>query len=161
MQVKDEMRILMVCLGNICRSPTAQGVMEALAQQANLPLEVDSAGTYGGHAGERPDSRSQQAARLRGYDLSGQRARQIQRQDFYRFDLICAMDTSNLRNIQQLCPADGTAELRLLGEYSQQWYGQPIPDPYYGGASGFDDVLNRVEDACRGIVERLQKGQAL
>jgi len=143
------MRILFVCLGNICRSPTAEGVLRQKLREAGLAerVEVASAGTGGWHKGEAPDVRSQQAAKRRGYDLSAQRAQQVSTADFNRYDLILAMDKSNLRDLKALQPAGAKAELDLfLRRYES--VKDECPDPYYEGEAGFEEVLNLVERAC-------------
>jgi protein-tyrosine phosphatase len=145
------MRVLMVCLGNICRSPTAEGVLRAKLHSAGLgrAVEVDSAGTGSWHVGSPPDARSQRHAARRGYDLSALRARQVSADDFHRFDLILAMDHDNLADLQRLAP-DGAvrAELRLFADAE-------VPDPYSGGAEGFERVLDMVEAHSQRWVENL------
>lgn len=150
-------RVLMVCLGNICRSPTAEGVLRAKLSMAGLAdlVEVDSAGTGSWHVGEPPDRRSQLHARRRGYELSGLRARTVVREDFERFDLLLAMDEDNLAVLEAMCPRASAAELELLMAYSPRPLGLVVPDPYSGDASGFDRVLDLVEPACDGLVGRL------
>lgn len=136
------MRVLFVCLGNICRSPTAEGVLRHKLREAGLAdqVEVASAGTGEWHIGKAPDKRSQRAALLRGYDLSAQRAQQVSSADFARYDLILAMDESNLRNLKALQPAQGKAELDLfLRRYEAAV--DEVPDPYYDGEQGFEQVL--------------------
>ena len=133
------MRVLFVCMGNICRSPTAEGVLRQRLSAAGLAgkVTVDSAGTGDWHVGKAPDGRSAQAAAARGYDLSSLRARQVQREDFQRFDLILAMDQSNLRNLKALRPSDARADLDLyLRRYVLAL--DEVPDPYYGGEDGFE-----------------------
>lgn len=156
-------RVLMVCLGNICRSPTAQGVLRHKVQQAGLQgrVMVDSAGTYAGHAGHPPDARARQRAALRGYDLSGLRARKVSPVDFSRFDLILAMDWGNLKALQEACPARRELhKVRRLVEFipsTSQYHGvDVVGDPYYGGDEGFERVLDLVEAACDGLVAHLQ-----
>jgi protein-tyrosine phosphatase len=147
------MRVLFVCLGNICRSPTAEGVLRHKLREAGLQerVEVDSAGTGDWHVGKAADLRTRQAAQQRGYDLSALRGRQVQAADFNAFDLILAMDTSNLRDLQQLRPGNATAELDLfLRRYQLQL--DEVPDPYYGGADGFEQVLDLIEQACEGLL---------
>jgi protein-tyrosine phosphatase len=152
-------RILFVCMGNICRSPTAEGVMRALVRQAGLEerIELDSAGTGGWHAGEPPDPRSTAAAARRGIHLDGA-ARQVRAGDFEDFDLLVAMDRENLRGLLAVAPDDEAAEkVRLLREFAPA-AGEPdldVPDPYYGGERGFDTVLDLVQAACRGLLEEL------
>lgn len=149
-------RILFVCMGNICRSPTADGVMRAKLAAAGLDIEVDSAGTHGWHVGAPPDERSQAHARRRGYDLSPLRARQLVAQDFERFDLVLAMDADNLAQAEALCPPDRRHRLKLLLDYAPHLGRRHVPDPYYGGAAGFDEVLDLVETACDGLVAALR-----
>jgi protein-tyrosine phosphatase len=148
------MRVLMVCMGNICRSPTAQGVLEHLvAQQGWQPvIQIDSAGTHDYHIGLPPDTRSQQHARARGYDLSGQRARQLLRSDFSGFDWVLVMDADNERAARTLCPAEHQHKIRLLASFCQTQQMHEVPDPYYGGAEGFETVLDLCEDACQGFL---------
>jgi len=144
------MKVLFVCTGNICRSPTAEGVMRKMIAGEGLEVQVESAGTHDYHVGEAPDERSQRHAERRGYDLSAQRARQVSPEDFVRFDLILAMDRGHLRQLERLRPAGHRAKLRLLlGD-------RDVPDPYYGGAEGFEEVLDLVEDACRDLIAELR-----
>ena len=150
-------RILMVCMGNICRSPTAHGVMQQLIARAGLQdlVSVDSCGTHGYHVGEPPDQRSQQHALRRGYDLSDQRARQLAAADFESSDLILAMDAQNMAILRERCPAAQQHKLHLLTDYCQRMRASAVPDPYYGGISGFEKVLDLVEDACEGVLQAL------
>jgi protein-tyrosine phosphatase len=152
-------RILFVCLGNICRSPTAEGVLRELAvrEAPELPLEIDSAGTAGYHVGEPPDPRMCHAAARRGYDLSGLRARVVEPGDFERFDLILAMDEDNLRALKRRAPAHGHERLRLFLEFAPESPTAEVPDPYYGGAKGFEEVLDLVESAARGLLAHLRR----
>ncbi len=154
-------RILMVCMGNICRSPTAQGVLERLLAQQGLQhsITVDSAGTHDYHIGRAPDSRSQRHALARGYDLSGQRARQLQRQDFTAFDWILVMDAGNEHLTRGLCPPQYQHKIRRLASFCQTHIADEVPDPYYGGAAGFEAVLDLCEDACAGLIQQLQQQQ--
>ncbi len=149
-------RILFFCMGNICRSPTAEGVMRAKLAVAGLDVEVDSAGTHGYHVGAPPDARSQEHAARRGYDLSPLRARKLVAADFSRFDLVLAMDEDNLANAQALCPPAQRLRLKLLMDYAPHAGNPHVPDPYYGGAAGFDEVLDLVEAACDGLVTALR-----
>ena len=153
-----KLRVLMVCMGNICRSPTAEGVLRAKLQAAGLHrlVEVESAGTSGLHGGEPPDARAVRHAAARGYDLSKQRARRVVAVDFQQFDRVLAMDESNLDGLRRAAPADATARVGLLMAYAQR-FGDvlEVPDPYYGPPAGFDRVLDLVEDACDGLVARL------
>ncbi|HEX8083673.1 MAG TPA: low molecular weight protein-tyrosine-phosphatase [Solirubrobacteraceae bacterium] len=146
------MRLLFVCLGNICRSPTAEGVMRALIRERGLEdrIEVDSAGTGGWHVGAPPDARATEAARRRGIVLEGA-ARRFSVEDFDRFDVILAMDSENLRDLRALAPDDeARAKVRLL-----RGPGLDVPDPYYGGADGFENVLDHVEEACRRLLDEI------
>ena len=153
------MRILFVCMGNICRSPTAEGVMRRLIEDEGLAgrVEVESAGTGAWHAGEPPDARATVAARRRGVTLEGA-ARQVRASDFRRFDLLIALDRSNLRELLALAPDEEAAEkVRLLREFDPAAAGDlDVPDPYYGGDRGFETVLDMVEAACRGLLEDLR-----
>ncbi|MET0280479.1 MAG: low molecular weight protein-tyrosine-phosphatase [Steroidobacteraceae bacterium] len=147
------MRILFVCLGNICRSPTVEEVARQLAarEAAQLGLQFDSAGTADYHIGAPPDVRSQRAALARGYDLSGLRARQLQPDDFRQFDLLLAMDEANLRDMQAVAPRGLAGRARLFLSYSRHGAARPVPDPYYGGAAGFETVLDLAEHGCRDL----------
>ena len=153
------MRVLFVCLGNICRSPTAEGVFRhLLAQEApELRVDVDSAGTAGYHLGDPPDLRTQRAAARRGIDLSGLRARQVTPADFAHFDLILAMDGDNLQELQRMRPARSRAQLRLFLEYAPQLGLREVPDPYYGDAGGFEQVLDLTAAASRGLIAALHE----
>lgn len=151
-------RILMVCMGNICRSPTAHGVFrhKLLEHDLEHQVEVDSAGTHNYHPGSSPDQRSQKQAALRGYDLSDLRARQIQDSDFEHYDLILAMDWDNLALIQAECPLEHQPKVRRLTEFCQRHDSPVVPDPYYGGTNGFEEVLDLIEDACEGLIQYIQ-----
>ncbi len=151
--------MLFVCTGNICRSPTADGVLRKLVADAGLAhaIEVDSAGTYDYHVGEAPDRRAQQHARKRGYDLSALVARQIHPADFSRFDLILAMDNSHMAVLRRHCPADELPRLQMFMSFARRHRIDEVPDPYYGGAEGFEQVLDMVEDACAAILEHARE----
>ncbi|MBQ0776092.1 MAG: low molecular weight phosphotyrosine protein phosphatase [Pseudomonas sp.] len=151
-------RVLFVCLGNICRSPTAQGVFASQLQASALQHEVsiDSAGTGGYHTGEPPDQRATAAALKRGYDLRMQRARAVADEDFEQFDLILAMDQSNLDNLLARAPANARARIGLLMDYAPDWP-REVPDPYFGGEAGFEQVLDMLEAASRGLLEELAR----
>jgi protein-tyrosine phosphatase len=151
--------VLFVCLGNICRSPTAEGVLRHLAarEAPQLALEIDSAGTADYHIGAPPDLRSQRAALRRSIDISGLRARQVTQDDFERFDLILAMDRDNLRELQALEPRDSRAALRLFLEYAPELNLQDVPDPYYRDAGAFEQVLDLTAAASRGLLASLHK----
>lgn len=148
-------RVLLVCLGNICRSPTAEAVFRAKIEKAGLDrcVDIESCGTAGYHVGEPPDSRSQAAAKGRGYDMSTLRGRQIQKDDFEYFDFILAMDESNLYELKQRCPKQYVVKLGLFLTHSRNHQETEVPDPYYGGQQGFSHVLDLVEDASEGLVE--------
>lgn len=154
------MRLLFVCLGNICRSPTAEGVMRKLVADAGVEdrVEIDSAGIGGWHVGSAPDERATETAGRRGIALSGC-ARRVEPADFERFDLILAMDRENLRELRALAPGrDAAAKVRLLREFDPASDGAPdldVPDPYYGGPGGFERVLDLVEAACRGLLDEV------
>lgn len=147
--------VLFVCLGNICRSPMAEGVLRARAADARLALHIDSAGTAGYHTGQPPDARAIRVARANGTPIDQQRARQVDRRDFERFDLILAADASNLRDLQALRPASATARVALLLEWAGLGVGSEVPDPYYGRIEDFEHVHALLERACRGITARL------
>lgn len=152
------MRVLFVCLGNICRSPTADGVFRTLVQQAGLDgsISIDSAGTGDWHIGRAPDKRASAAAASRGYDLSALRARQVCAQDFIEFDYILAMDENNLNDLRALCPAHLQDRLRLFLDYAPQFGVREVPDPYYEGAEGFELVLDMVEAAAQSLLSDLR-----
>jgi protein-tyrosine phosphatase len=153
------LRVLFVCLGNICRSPTAEAVFRALAagEARDLVIEADSAGTAGYHVGAPPDERSQAAARRRGYDMSRRRARIVEPQDFERFDLLLAMDRDNLAVLRSRAPAARHERLRLFLDFAPELGTLEVPDPYYGGANGFEEVLDLVEAAARGLLAYLRR----
>ena len=153
------MKILFVCLGNICRSPTAEGVFRAIVARdaPELLIEVDSAGTAGYHIGEPPDARTRQAASRRGYDLSQLRARIVEPGDFENFDLILAMDRENLGVLHHRAPAHARERVRLLLEFAPDATVTEVPDPYYGGPNGFEEVLDLVEAASHGLIQHLRK----
>ena len=153
------MKILFVCLGNICRSPTAEGVFRAVAARdaPDLTIEVDSAGTAGYHIGEPPDARTRQAASRRGYDLSALRARIVEPRDFENFDLILAMDRENLGVLHHRAPAHARERVRLFLEFAPEATVTEVPDPYYGGPNGFEEVLDLVEAATHGLLQHLRQ----
>ena len=151
------MRILFVCMGNICRSPSAEGVFRSLlAQRApQLSVEIDSAGTHDYHVGEPPDDRAIAAARRRGIDLSSLRARTVQTSDFDAFDLILAMDEQNLRELRRRAPAARHDRIRLMMEFAPSSAVRAVPDPYYGGSQGFEQVLDLLEEAAEGLLREM------
>jgi protein-tyrosine phosphatase len=152
-------RVLFVCLGNICRSPTAEGVLRYLAakEAPQLKLEIDSAGTADYHIGAPPDPRSQRAARRRGIEISDLKARQVAADDFARFDLILAMDRNNLRELQAMRPRASGASLKLFLDYAPEVGLRDVPDPYYGDAAAFEEVLDLTTAASRGLLAALQE----
>jgi protein-tyrosine phosphatase len=144
-------------MGNICRSPTAEGVLRARLARAGLSgsVEVDSAGTHGAHVGEPPDGRAQKAAAARGYDISNLRARRVKEADFIRFDMILAMDHQNLSLLKQACPLEQRNRLGLFLEYAHNFIDEEVPDPYYSAPQAFEYVLDLAEDAATGLIETL------
>jgi protein-tyrosine phosphatase len=152
-----KVKVLLVCMGNICRSPTAEAVFRTRAENANLAnrLLVDSAGTHDYHIGNAPDLRAQRAAKQRGYDMSGLRGRQVSVEDFSRFDYILAMDKANLGILEKLCPGDTQCHLGLFMEFSERYLDSEVPDPYYGERDGFELVLDMVEDASDGFIKQI------
>lgn len=155
----EKTKILLVCMGNICRSPTAEGVLRTMIALEGLEhrFELDSAGTHGYHEGEPPDLRTRQAAAHRGYDLSRLRARQVRESDFIRFDLILAMDRNNLALLRRACPPGYREKLGLYLDYAEGIDISEVPDPYYGGPEGFEQVLDLVEAAARGLIDRYRR----
>lgn len=151
----DVTSVLFVCLGNICRSPLAEGALRAAAARAGLDLVVDSAGTGNWHAGEPPDRRAQAAARRHGTDISDLRARQVRSEDFRRFDHVLALDAQNLADLEAIAPADGTAELGLLMDHVPGRAGSSVADPYYGTDRDFDVTWADVSAAAEALVARL------
>lgn len=151
-------RVLFVCTGNICRSPTAEGVARYWLRMLGLDgvVTVDSAGITGGHAGEAPDSRSQRVAAQRGYDLSRLRARKLTAQDFERFDLLLAMDEGHRDVMLRKAPAAHSGKVRMFLSFAPQLDRIEVPDPYYGGASGFDDALDLCEVGVQGLLDELR-----
>lgn len=153
------MRILFVCMGNICRSPTAEGVFRHLVHERapQLSLEIDSAGTHDYHVGEPPDSRAVSAAARRGVDLRGLRARQVSDEDFERFDLILAMDRLNYVALLERAPQAFHERIRLFGEFAGANAVEDVPDPYYGGPLGFERVLDLAEEAAAGLLAEISQ----
>lgn len=154
----EKISVIFVCMGNICRSPTAEAVFRHYVDRAGLSeqFHIDSAGTHDYHIGDAPDVRTQQAALQRGYDMSSLRGRQVEAQDFSRFDYVLAMDEANLAILQRLRPSDAKSHLGLFLEFAQNNHAREVPDPYYGGAQGFEQVLDLVEDAARGLLQHVR-----
>ena len=152
-------KVLFVCLGNICRSPTAEGVFTALINREGLTdlVSVDSAGTSDCHVGDQPDRRAQAAAKARGYDLSMQRARQIKEIDFWDFDYVIAMDSQNHSDLSIMAPTNAQDRIRMFLSFAPKEGVTDVPDPYYGGANGFDHVLDLVEAASLGLLQEIRK----
>jgi protein-tyrosine phosphatase len=147
--MEERRSILFVCTGNICRSPTAEAVLRHLAKEKSVELRIESAGLGDWHLGDPPDERAQRHARTRGYDLSAQRARQVSARDFDEFDMILAMDRGHLQALRRMAPAQHHAKIRLFVA------DRDVPDPYYGGAAGFEHVLDLVEERCRALLEEI------
>lgn len=156
-------KILFVCLGNICRSPVAQGVMERLVSEQGVAdrFHIDSAGLYGGHAGDLPDSRIRAYARMRGLELT-HRSRQVRSSDFDEFDVIVAMDNSNFDRLREMAPSleDEQKVVRMADYFTQHPWADCVPDPYYDGAQGFENALDLIEDGCQTLFDRLQSSSS-
>ena len=159
MSEQPDLTVLFVCMGNICRSPTAQGMFEYLVEEAGLSerIDIDSAGTHAYHIGERPYKRATQAAAGRGIDLSRQRARRVEAADFARFDYLLAMDSSNLDDLLAICPQQHRDKIRLFLEFAEDLSQCEVPDPYYGGNQGFERVLDLIEMGARALLEDVQR----
>lgn len=154
----EQVKVLFVCMGNICRSPTAEGIFRQAVNEAGLAdkISIDSAGTHAYHIGKQPDARAQSASRNRGIDLSNLRGRQVEPADFDTFDYVIAMDNSNHADLTQV--ADGNSDnLFMLLDFSENFSEKEVPDPYYGGEQGFEHVLDLVEDASYGLLAHIQK----
>lgn len=154
MLIMEKINVLMVCMGNICRSPMAEGILRREIAKAGLQEQVmiDSAGTHSYHIGEPPDPRAQNAINLRGVNISGLRGRQVADADFDKFDYILAMDKGNLGILSRNAPAHAHGKIRLLLSFSSKYPNQEVPDPYYGGARGFEENLDMIEDAVQGVI---------
>lgn len=159
----EESSVLFVCTGNICRSPTAEGIFRKLVADAGMAnaIRADSAGTHAYHVGEPPDPRTQATAATRGYDLSDLRARKVEQADFDRFDLILAMDRDHHAILARMAQPSAAHKLKLMMSYARRFKEQEVPDPYYGGPQGFERVLDMLEDAARGLLESLLKDPVL
>ncbi|MDC0662006.1 low molecular weight protein-tyrosine-phosphatase [Marinobacter sp. SS21] len=160
--MSDKVRVLFVCLGNICRSPTAEGVFQQAVDAAGMQtlIEVDSCGTGSWHVGKAPDSRAIEAARRRGIDISHLRARQFQPNDLTQFDYILVMDRQNLADVKDLWHRDGGTEPRLFLEFANTSGSLEVPDPYFGGVQGFERVLDLIESASQGLIATIREKQA-
>ncbi len=158
-EYKEKMSVLFVCMGNICRSPTAEGVFRHHVSEAGLEASIqsDSAGTHAYHTGEPADRRAHAAAARRGISLEGIRARRVTEEDFEHFDYILAMDELNLVTLKDRAPDESSAKVRLFLEFAESLSENEVPDPYYGGSSGFERVLDLVEEASQGLLETLRK----
>lgn len=152
-------KVLFVCLGNICRSPAAEGVLRAKARERGLKLTIDSAGTGAWHVGDPPDARMIKAAARRGYDISYQRARQVEFSDFYEFDYLLAMDLSNLSNLLEIAPPNRSCDIRLFLDFSDG-DARETPDPYYGSGDGFERVLDLIESGAEGFLNHIEDESA-
>ena len=163
MSIDAKTRILFVCMGNICRSPTAEGVFRYHAEQAGQAdrLHIDSAGTHAYHIGERPDERASAAALKRGIDLSKQKARRVSADDFQLFDYVIAMDSSNIEDLAASCPPGHESKMRLFMEFAPDIEVNEVPDPYYGGATGFERVLDLIELAAAGLLAEIRQQHRL
>ena len=154
-----QIKVLFVCMGNICRSPTAEAVFRHYVENAGLSgrILIDSAGTHDYHIGDPPDLRTQRAAQQRGYDMSALRGRQVEPEDFRRFDYVLAMDSANLGILQRIAPPGADTQAKLFLEYGRHHAEREVPDPYYGGADGFERVLDMVEDAAQGLLQEISR----
>ena len=157
----EKTKVLFVCMGNICRSPTAEAVFRHYVECAGLTekILIDSAGTHDYHVEAPPDKRAQHAAQQRGYDMSSLRGRQVEQGDFYRFDYVLAMDEDNLAILQRLAPPDSDAQVKLFLQYARNHAQREVPDPYFGGTEGFERVLDMVEDAAQGLLLEIRQWQ--
>lgn len=153
----QSIKVLFVCMGNLCRSPMAEGVFKHYVAQAGLQdlIVSDSAGTHDYHVGDPPDPRAQRASERRGYDISGLRGRQVSRRDFGEFDYVLAMDEMNLRLLQRLCPKEHAHKVKLFLAFSADGEVRDVPDPYYAGTQAFERVLDLVEQAAQGLLRHL------
>jgi protein-tyrosine phosphatase len=151
-------KVLFVCMGNICRSPTAEGVFTKLVENANLSekIGIDSAGTHAYHVGEPPDKRASSSALARGFDIGHLRARRVSAEDFYEFSYVIAMDGDNYSILESICPPGFEHKLQMLMDFAPNHEAKEVPDPYYGGAKGFERVLDMVEEAAKGLLEEIR-----
>ncbi len=154
----DISKILVVCMGNICRSPTGEAVLKHKAKELGLNLTIDSAGTIGYHSGEKPDNRSMKTGEKRGYSFKGQYSRKVKLSDFTEFDLILAADKQNLADLQASCPSEHQHKLKLFLSFADSQYDE-VPDPYYGAGDGFELVLDLIEDASDKLLATIKDTQ--
>jgi protein-tyrosine phosphatase len=157
MKNNEKISVLFICMGNICRSPTAEAVFRQYVENAGLSefITIDSAGTHDYHIGDTPDSRTQRVALQRGYNMSELRGRQVEQADFQHFNYVLAMDRANLAILQRLAPSGSNAQVRLFLEYARHHVEREVPDPYFGGTDGFERVLDMVEDAAEGLLQHI------
>jgi protein-tyrosine phosphatase len=153
-----KIRVCFVCMGNICRSPTAHGVFRELVRREGLQevIEIDSAGTHAYHIGEPPDRRSQEVARRRGIDMSDLRARRAETEDFHSFDYLLAMDQDNYHGLSRICPPGQHDRIHMFMDFAPEMRTREVPDPYYGGPRGFEHVLDLVEAAASGLLAEIR-----
>ena len=159
---KDKISILFVCLGNICRSPTAEGIFRHMLSEMNISdnFELDSAGTHAYHVGAAPDSRAQATAVAHGVDLSDLKGRKVEVSDFDKFDFVLAMDKDNYSNLKEMCPPERYQNLSLFLDFAKELDIDEVPDPYYGGTGGFDKVFDMLEQASLGLIEYIKNKNA-
>lgn len=157
--MNKEIKVLFVCMGNICRSPTAEAVFRHYVENAGMveQIRIDSAGTHDYHIDAPPDSRAQRVAQQRGYDMSQIRGRQVDENDFQRYDYVLAMDKTNLSLLRGVTPPGSKVQARLFLEYARHHSEREVPDPYYGNGDGFERVLDMVEDAAEGLLQEIRK----
>lgn len=153
--VKGINSVLFICMGNICRSPTAEAVFRHKMQAQGADLKIDSAGTLGAHSNTPPDPRSQKVGIARGYSFDGIKARKVKSQDFENFDLILAMDYDNIAELKKVAPPNLHDKIHLMLDFTQEFEEDQVPDPYYGGAKGFDYVLDLIESASDGLLKEI------
>ena len=159
---KEKTSILFVCMGNICRSPTAEGIFRHMLAKKNISdnFELDSAGTHAYHIGAAPDSRAQATAVARGIDLSDLKGRKVEFSDFEQFDFVLAMDKDNYSILKEMCPPDKYQKLNLFLDFAKDLDIEEVPDPYYGGTGGFEKVFDMLEQASLGLIEHIENKNA-
>lgn len=163
MESSEGVKVLFVCMGNICRSPTAHGVFRDMVAREGLAdlIEIDSAGTHAYHVGNSPDARAMETARRRGFDLSDLRARSAEAADFERFDYVLAMDQDNYHGLSQICPTGSHDKIYMFMDFAPETRTREVPDPYYGGPKGFEHVLDLVEAASAGLLAEIRRKYGL